>query len=213
MQVGPARPSETQVGGAQLRQLAAGPQPRQRQRRASPAGHHHPQARRQILQQERNRLVCRPGVNQVVIIEDQQHLIRARIGGQLVDQGRHQPLKRTGGRRAHPPGQSGPGPVQRGHHVTPEPGRVAVAAIQAQPRHRPPATTGPVGQQRRFAGSRRGAHQHPAPSQALAQRLHQARARHKSRLRPGNMQLGRQQDILPGPGNPRRGRPRRVSHR
>jgi len=50
-------------------------------------------------------------------------------------------------------------------------------------------------------------------SQALAQRLHQARARHKSRLRPGHMQLGRQQDILPGHGDPGPGRHRRVSHR
>jgi len=59
---------EPQIGGAQLSQLTAGPQPRQRQRRVSPAGHHHPQSRRQILQQERHRLVHRPGVNQVVVI-------------------------------------------------------------------------------------------------------------------------------------------------
>jgi len=37
---------EAQVGGAQLSQLAPGPQPGQRQRRVSPAGNHHPQARR-----------------------------------------------------------------------------------------------------------------------------------------------------------------------
>ena len=84
---------EAQVGGAQLGQLAAGPQPRQRQRRVSPAGHHHPQARRQVLQQERHRLVHRPGIDQVVVIQDQQHLIRAGAGGQLVDQDRHQPLR------------------------------------------------------------------------------------------------------------------------
>jgi hypothetical protein len=107
---------EAQVGGAQLSQLAAGPQPRQRQRRVSPAGHHHPQARRQILQQQRHRLVHRPGIDQVIVIQDQQHLIRARIGRQLIDQGRHQPVKRTRGQRAHPPGQPGPGslPAARG---------------------------------------------------------------------------------------------------
>ena len=85
------------------------------------------------------------------LFEDQQHLIGARISGQLVDQCRHQPLNRTRGRRAHPPGQPRPGPVQRGQHVTPEPGRVAIAVIQAQPRHRPAAAAGPVRQQRRFA--------------------------------------------------------------
>ena len=31
-------------------------------------------------------------------------------------------------------------------------------------------------------------HRHPAPRQPLAQRLHQTRARHKTRLRPGHMQ-------------------------
>ena len=203
---------EAQVGGAQLSQLPAGPQPRQRQRRVSPAGHHHPQARRQILQQERHRLVHRPGIDQVIVIQDQQHLIRAGIGGQLIDQDR-QPFRRTRRQWAHPPGQPRPSPVQRGHRVAPEPGRVAVAAIQAQPRHLPPAAGGPVRQQRRLAESRRCAHQHPAPSQPLAERLHQTPARHKTRLRPGHMQLGRQQDILPGHGNPRRGRHRRISHR
>ena len=53
----------------------------------------------------------------------------------------------------------------------------------------------------------------PAPRQALSQRLHQTRARHKTRLRPWHMQLGRQQDILPGHPGPRRWRHRRVSHR
>ena len=38
-------------------------------------------------------------------------------------------------------------------------------------------------------------------------------ARHKTWLRPRHMQLGRQQDILPGHRGPRRGRHRRVSHR
>ena len=51
----------------------------------------------------------------------------------------------------------------------------------------------------------------PPPRQALAQRLRQTRARHKTRLRPGHMQLGRQQDVLPGQGNPGRGRHGRVS--
>ena len=39
-----------------------------------------------------------------------------------------------------------------------------------------------------------------------------APARHETRLRPWHVQLGRQQEILPGHGNARRGRHRRVSH-
>jgi len=50
------------------------------------------------------------------------------------------------------------------------------------------------------------------PTQALAQRLRQPPARHKTRPRPGHMQLGRQQHTLPGHGSPRGGGHRRVSH-
>ncbi len=141
----------------------------------------------------------------------------AGLGSELVDQGRHKPLKRTRSwrpeQRAQPLGDPGLCLIQRSDHVAPEPGRVVVAGIQAQPRHRPPATAGPVGQQRRFAESRRSADQHSSPRQPLAERLHQARARRKARLRPRNVQLGRQQDILPGHGSPAWGRRRRVSHR
>ena len=208
---------EAELSGAQLSQLAAGPQPRQRQRRVSPAGHHQQQARWQVLQQKRYRLVHRPGVNQVVVVQDQQHLIPTRLDGEPVDQGRHKPLKRTRGRRpehrVQPLGDPGLRLIQRSDHVAPEPGRVVVAGIQAQPRHRPPATAGPIGQQRRFAESRRSANQHSSPRQPLAERPHQARAWHKTRLRPRHVQLGRQQGILPGHGSPGRGRRRRVSHR
>jgi hypothetical protein len=44
--------AEAQVGFAQLGQLAAGPQPGQRQRRVGAAGQHQPQAGRQVRQQE-----------------------------------------------------------------------------------------------------------------------------------------------------------------
>jgi hypothetical protein len=67
-------------------------------------------------------------------------------------------------------------------------------------------TAGPVGQQRRFAESRRSAHQHPAPSQPFAQRLQETPAPHKTRLRAGYVQLGSQQDIRPGHGAPRAAR-------
>src|SRR5207244_904354 len=76
---------EPQVGGPQLAEPPAGPQPWQRQRRISPAGHHQVQARRQVLNQELKRRVHRLGLDQVVVVNDQQDLIPGRLGGQLVD--------------------------------------------------------------------------------------------------------------------------------
>jgi len=152
----------------------------------------------------------------VVVIENQDRLV-AGLVSQFVDQRGHQPLGRgRGGRAQQGPGQPAcprPRLAYCGDQVMPEPGRVVVTGVQRQPSDRPLAVPGPVGQQRRLAKSRRRAHQYPAPRQALAQRLHQTRARHKTRRRPGHVQLGRQQDILPGHGGPGRGRRRRVSHR
>jgi hypothetical protein len=66
---------------------------------------------------------------------DQQHLIPAGLGSELVDQGRHKPLKQTRGRRpeqrAQPLGDPRLCLIQRSDHVAPEPGRVVVAGIQA----------------------------------------------------------------------------------
>jgi hypothetical protein len=153
----------------------------------------------------------------VVVIQHQDHLAVTGLSGQLVDQDRHQPLKRPQRRRAeqrpHPLGQSWPGPIQRGDRVAPEPGRVVVPGIQAKPRHRPPPAAGPDGQQRRLAKPRRSANQHQSPRQPRADRLHQARARRKIRPPSGHVQLGGQQDILPGHGNPARGCRGRLSHR
>jgi hypothetical protein len=50
------------------------------------------QASRLVVQQEPERGVHLVGVDQVVVVQHQQHLVR--LGGQLVDQGRHQALKR-----------------------------------------------------------------------------------------------------------------------
>ena len=157
------------------------------------------------------------GVDQVVVVEDQHHLVLAGPDGQLVDQRRHQPLKRRRRRRpeqrADPLGDSWPCPVQRGNRVPPEPCRVVVGCLQRQPDHLPLAAPGPVGQQRRLAEPGRGANQDQPPRQPLIERLRQPRARHETPLRAGHVQLGGQQHIRPGRGNPGRGRYRRLSHR
>jgi hypothetical protein len=121
-----------------------------------------------MLQQEPKRRVHCLGVDQVVVVQDQQHL--ARLGGELVDQGRDQPLKRRRGGRAEQRGDllgdPRARPVQRGDHMPPEPRRVVVAAVQRQPGHRPPAAAGPVGQQAGLAEPRRRAHQQQPPAPA-----------------------------------------------
>ncbi len=162
---------EAQLSGPQLGQLPASPQPRQRQRRVAAAGQHEAQPRRQVLKQEHQGPVHHLGVDQVVVVEDHQHLVLTGLGVQLVDQGRHQPLEGRGRRgaeqRADLLADPRPHPVQRGRGMPPEPCRVVVAGVQRQPGHRPPAAPSPVGQQRRLAGPGRGAHQDQPPRQPV----------------------------------------------
>ena len=89
------RGREPQLGDAYLGQLAAAPQPRQRQRRVAAAGQYHAYPGRPVLDQERERLVHLLRANQVVVVEDEQRLVRS----QIVDQRRDQALERRRGGR------------------------------------------------------------------------------------------------------------------
>ena len=64
---------EPQLGRAYLGELAACPQPRQRQRRIAAAGQHHAYPGRAVLGQERERLVHLLRADHVVIIRDPPH--------------------------------------------------------------------------------------------------------------------------------------------
>ena len=176
------RGREPQLGLAYLGQLAAGPQAGQPQRRVAAAGQHHAYPGRAVLDQEPERLMHLRRADHVVIVEDKQHLL---LPGQLVDQRRDQPLeRRRRGRpeqRGHPVPDPGPRPVQRGHRVAPEPGRVVVPRIQRQPPSRMLAAPGPVRQQDRLAVPGRGADQYQPPRQALIEPVGQARPRHQVR--------------------------------
>ena len=209
--------AEAQVGGAQLGELPAGPQPRQRQRRVGPAGQHQVQSRRQVLEQEPQRDMDRLGVDQVVVVEDQQHLAVTALGVQFVDQRCHQPLERCRCRRAEQRADPLPDPrarlVQRGNHVPPHPHWVVVGRVQRQPGHRAVARQGPAGQHGRLARPSRGAHQDQPPCQPFAERLHQPRAGHEPRPRARHVQLGRQQGVRPGTGDPSRNCRRGLSDR
>jgi hypothetical protein len=46
-----------------------------------------------VLQQELDRIVHGPGADHVIVVEDQQDLIRGGPGAQVVDQRREQPLE------------------------------------------------------------------------------------------------------------------------
>ena len=136
----------------------------------------------------------------VIVVQDQQQrLVRVRLVGYLVDQGRHQRLERWWRRRpeqrAHPLADPRPRPVQRGHRMPPEPGRIVIAGIQRQPGDPMPAAPDPLGQQDRLAVPGRRAGQDESSSPALVEPLRQPRARHQIWPQPGHVQLGGQQDI------------------
>ncbi len=134
------------------------------------------------------------GIDQVVVVQNQQHHIVGGLGSQLVDQRRHQPRKRPRCRRPQqrpgPLGDPRVHPVQRRHRVPPKPCRVIVSSVQRQPRHRMGAGPRPVGQQGGLPEPGRRAHQDQPPRQPLIQRLHQPGAGHEPRLQAGHVQLG-----------------------
>ena len=67
---------EAQVGGADLDQFTAGPEPRQRQQRVGSAADHQVNVRWEVLEQERHAVAEVGPVDQVVVVEHQDHLIR-----------------------------------------------------------------------------------------------------------------------------------------
>jgi len=67
---------EAQVGGADLDQFPAGPQPSQRQERVGSAADHQVDVRWEVLEQERHAVAEVGPVDQVVVVEHQDHLIR-----------------------------------------------------------------------------------------------------------------------------------------
>ena len=207
---------EPQLGRAQLSQLTAGSQPRERQRRITSARQHDTNPRRGMLQQERERLMHRLGADHVVVIEDQQRLARVWLRGQFVDQGCHQALERRRRGRpeqpGHPVADPGTRPVQGGHRVPPESGRVVIPGVQGKPRGRVLAAPDPVSEQDCLAVAGRGADQDQPPGQALVEPFGQARTRYQVRPYCGHAELGRQQDIPLPRGYPRWGRGR-LNHR
>jgi hypothetical protein len=173
------------------------------------------QARWQVVEQESQGSMHRLGADQVVVIQYQRHVAGTGPFGQLVDQGRYQALERLRDRRpeqrTHPLADPGADRIQRGHRMAPEAGRVVVARIQRQPRHRLRAVPGPAGQQRRLTITGRRADKHQATPQGLIEPFRQPGAGQEIRAGPGRAQLSRQQGGPPG--HLRYGRRGPLSHR
>src|SRR5690242_6685991 len=73
--------------------------------------------------------------------------------------------------------------------MTPEAGRVVVARIQGQPRHRVAGVPGPAGQQRRLAVTGGRADKHQATAQGLVEPFGQPGRGRKSGREPGGCSL------------------------
>ena len=91
-----------QVGGAQFGQLAPGAQPGQGELRILAGGDDQVHLRRQVLEQKGEGMVNRLGIDHVVVVEDEDELVRE--GGDLIEQGRQDRFGRgwLRGRGAHP---------------------------------------------------------------------------------------------------------------
>ena len=120
-QLGGLAGQEAQVGLAQLGQLAATPQPRQRQGRVGPAGEDEVQGARQVLEQEGQDVVDRPLSDEVAIVQDQDQRRRAGQGLDLVDEGRQERLDGLREARARPGGLGQGRRLERGQQVLAQP--------------------------------------------------------------------------------------------
>ena len=176
--------AEAQLGGAELRQLAAGPEAGQRQRRVRPTRDHHPQRGRQVGEEELDALVDGRRSDEVVVVEDEH--VRAVDGGELVEQRRQREVDGLQPGRGQRPQRGGaePGDVtlQRAQHVGPEPDRIVVRLVEGDPHDAPGLgrVVGPLRQQRRLAPSRRRHHDaQPGPGVG-EQRCVQPRPRHRT---------------------------------
>ena len=114
-----------------------GAQAREWQRRIGAGGDHQVQARRQVIEDEGERLVDRRAVDGMVIIQHQDGIRRQRGQGvehprqQRIDRGRWRELERRQGIG----GETGLERIQRRDHIAPEACRIVISGIERDPRH------------------------------------------------------------------------------
>ena len=177
---------EAQIGGAELDELAAPSQPRQRQRRVGAAGDHQVNLRRQVLQQEGHPVLHLARVDDVVVVEHQHDIVRD--GVEVVKQSDKARLARRLGRlqeRERTCRTRGRRRLQRGDKVRPEQRGIVVALVEREPRHGPSIGRSgcqPLRQQRRLTEPGRRRHQRQRRLRPAAQALAQSRARDQIRV-------------------------------
>ena len=181
---------KTQVGGPQFGHLAPGAVASQGELRILTGGDDQVHLGRQVVEQKGEGLVNRCGINQVVVVQDEDKIVRD--GGDFIEQGRQQ---RFGGRRLrglkrpqHPCAKIRRNPfgfaqgkrLQSRDEVSQKAGGVAIPFVQRQPggrSYRAPAGRGePFADQRGFAKAGRGRDQRQFAVQTLVQPLDQAGA-------------------------------------
>ena len=202
---------EPKVVGPQLQQLAAHPQPGQRQRRVRPGRDHQAQGGGQPLDEHADAPVDLGISDHVVVVEDQQQLGVER--GHIVDEHRNEVTFDVGRRRAQQRqrrlshlGDHGP---QRGEQVAPKPQRVVVRAVERHPAGpRRLAGNQPVGEQGRLAPTGRGVDEGEPGHCTGAEQFVQPRPRHQGAAPPGQEQLRPQQRFRSGHDRPNRPSPR-----
>jgi hypothetical protein len=145
-----------------------------------------------VIEQEGEGIINQSGVNDVVVVEDENEIVRD--GVDLIEQGRQNRFgRRWMGRPEHPQHpfsdirRNGP---QRGDEVSQKACGVAVRFVQRQPGGRPTATGEPFTEERGFAEAGGGRDEGQFAVQALVQSLDQARSEDDSRPRRGEIEFG-----------------------
>ncbi len=184
---------KAQIGDAQFGALPPGAQAGQRQVWIFARGDEQVHLRRLVFDEESQGLIDRLGIDRVVVIQDEQKVLRD--GGNFVEQGGQNgfDLQRLGGleRSQQPLANSRLDRLQRFYQVRDEPRRIVIPLIQRQPGDRLPATCDPFADQRGFAkaGGGRDEGQFAAHCQPLVQPLDQARAEDNFRPRRGDVKF------------------------
>ena len=126
---------KTQVGGAQLGQLAPGAQAGQGQLWVLAGGDDQVHLRRQVLEQKGEGIVDRSGIDHVVVVKDEDEIVRD--GGDFVEQGRQDRFGRRWlrglERTQHPCSNLRRNRLQGGDEVGQKAGGVVIPFVQRQP--------------------------------------------------------------------------------
>ncbi len=161
--------TEPQVGCPDLGQLAARPTSCQQQRRIGPADHDDAELLGGVFDEEPDPGVDVAVVDQVVVVEDQHHVIERIIDpvrdrrSDLIDRRIARSADQTIDIDAERCRIVASGPVERGRDMSPESDRVVVVGVEREPRSRGLATATPVGHEDRLSTAGRRTHQHHGP--------------------------------------------------